>query len=136
MEDVKEEFVQAEPKTSISIPAQNHAFKMIEAGVSRQPAINKLVNRFDVDPIEAASLYDEMQSGYDVALKDQATKDMTYGALWCGGGTIATLADTGFIFWGAIVFGGYQLIKGIVNYTKYNKVETGKVIESDVLDRD
>ena len=50
------------------------------------------------------------------AKKDAATKDIIYGALWCVGGTIATFANIGFIFWGAILFGGIQLIKGAVNY--------------------
>lgn len=50
-------------------------------------------------------------------LKDRANKDMLYGGLWCVGGLIATMADIGFIFWGAIIFGGVQLVKGIVNYT-------------------
>ena len=45
-----------------------------------------------------------------------ARKDMLYGALWCVGGTVATIANVGFIFWGAIVFGGIQFIKGAVNY--------------------
>ncbi|MBT1703348.1 hypothetical protein [Chryseosolibacter indicus] len=50
------------------------------------------------------------------AKKDAAQKDILYGALWCAGGTIATLANIGFIFWGAILFGGIQFIKGLVNY--------------------
>lgn len=50
------------------------------------------------------------------AKKDAATKDIIYGALWCVGGTVATVANIGFIFWGAILFGGIQLIKGLVNY--------------------
>ena len=50
------------------------------------------------------------------AKKERAGKDILYGALWCVGGTIATLANIGFIFWGAILFGGIQLIKGLVNY--------------------
>jgi hypothetical protein len=50
------------------------------------------------------------------AKKERATKDMLYGALWCIGGTVATVANIGFIFWGAILFGGIQLIKGLVNY--------------------
>ena len=49
------------------------------------------------------------------AKKERAKKDMLYGALWCAGGTVATLADVGFIFWGAIVFGGIQLVKGMIN---------------------
>jgi len=40
------------------------------------------------------------------------TKDMVVGALWCIGGTIMTIADVGYIFWGAIVFGVIQFIGG------------------------
>ena len=50
--------------------------------------------------------------------KSSAKRDMLYGALWCLGGTVLTLSDTGFIFWGAILFGGYQFIKGVINYQK------------------
>jgi hypothetical protein len=42
-----------------------------------------------------------------------ARKNMLYGALWCLGGTILTIADIGYIFWGAIVFGGIQFLKGV-----------------------
>lgn len=54
------------------------------------------------------------------AKREAATKDMIYGALWCVGGTIATFANIGFIFWGAILFGGIQFIKGCVNYFSVN----------------
>ncbi len=50
------------------------------------------------------------------AKKEAGKKDMLYGALWCVGGTVATVANIGFIFWGAILFGGIQFIKGAVNY--------------------
>ena len=49
------------------------------------------------------------------AKKEGANKDMLYGALWCIGGTVATISDIGYIFWGAIVFGAFQFIKGAVN---------------------
>jgi hypothetical protein len=45
----------------------------------------------------------------------QAKKDMIYGALWCVGGTILTLSHIGFIFWGAILFGGIQFFRGLIN---------------------
>lgn len=44
-----------------------------------------------------------------------AKKDLLHGALWCVGGLALTLADIGFIFWGAIIFGGIQFIKGLTN---------------------
>ena len=49
------------------------------------------------------------------AIHAQAKKDMLYGALWCVAGTILTLSNVGFIFWGAIVFGGIQFFKGFIN---------------------
>jgi fructosamine-3-kinase len=47
--------------------------------------------------------------------RKQAKKDMLYGALWCVGGLALTLANVGFIFWGAIIFGGVQFFKGVAN---------------------
>lgn len=52
---------------------------------------------------------------YISAKKKQAENDMLYGALWCIGGIIATAAHIGFIFWGAILFGGIQFFRGLVN---------------------
>lgn len=40
---------------------------------------------------------------------------MLFGALWCIGGIVATATDIGLIFWGAIVFGAIQFIKGLIN---------------------
>jgi hypothetical protein len=57
----------------------------------------------------------DMESLYDEARKKQATKDMLYGALWCVGGIVATASDIGAIFWGAILFGGIQFVKGLIN---------------------
>jgi hypothetical protein len=63
----------------------------------------------------AYTIVNGLENEIHKAKKDRATKDMIYGALWCVGGTIATLANIGFIFWGAILFGGIQFIKGLVN---------------------
>lgn len=57
----------------------------------------------------------DMDSMYDEARKKQANKDMLYGALWCVGGIVATASDIGAIFWGAILFGGIQFFKGLMN---------------------
>jgi len=45
----------------------------------------------------------------------KAKKGMLYGALWCIGGTVLTMAHIGFIFWGAIVFGAIQFFKRVAN---------------------
>jgi hypothetical protein len=44
---------------------------------------------------------------------ERAHKNMIFGALWCVGGIIATVADFGYIFWGAILFGLIQFFKGV-----------------------
>lgn len=44
-----------------------------------------------------------------------ANKDMIWGALWCVGGIVATVADIGYIFYGAIIFGAIQFFKGLAN---------------------
>jgi hypothetical protein len=83
-------------------------------------------NRLDIEVIDdlvskgldrdsASAIVTDLQNKMDVAKKERANKDMLYGALWCVGGTVATLANIGFIFWGAILFGGIQFIKGLVN---------------------
>lgn len=51
----------------------------------------------------------------EAAKKDKARKDMLWGAVWAIGGTFATLADIGYIFWGAIVFGVFQFGRGVMN---------------------
>lgn len=89
--------------------------------------VNQNKNSFEVtaalvekglDNQTAITIVDGIEEEIRTARKKAAQKDILYGALWCGGGTIATLANVGFIFWGAILFGGIQLVKGIINYNK------------------
>ena len=50
--------------------------------------------------------------------REAANRDMTFGALWCAGGIVATVADIGYIFWGAIVFGAIQFFKGLIKFSQ------------------
>jgi hypothetical protein len=68
-----------------------------------------------IDAESSSIIVDNLTS----AKRKIAGKDMFYGALWCIGGTIATVADFGYIFWGAILFGGFQFLRGAYNYLKY-----------------
>jgi hypothetical protein len=63
----------------------------------------------------ATTVVSNLEQQISVAKKERAKKDMLYGALWCVGGTIATVSNIGYIFWGAIVFGGIQFFKGLAN---------------------
>lgn len=64
---------------------------------------------------DAAHVVNTLEEQIRDAKKTRANKDMIYGALWCVGGIVATAADIGFIFWGAIVFGAIQFFKGLIN---------------------
>jgi hypothetical protein len=64
---------------------------------------------------EASAMVRELENPIQDAKKAQAKKDMLHGGLWCIGGLALTLADVGFVFWGAILFGGIQFIKGVTN---------------------
>jgi len=68
-----------------------------------------------IDKESATTVVFSVQEEIKKAKRERANKDMLYGALWCMGGLIATLADIGFIFWGAILFGGIQFFKGVAN---------------------
>lgn len=63
----------------------------------------------------AAVIVDNLEQQIQEAKHEKAKKDMLYGALWCVGGTALTFANVGFIFWGAILFGGIQFFKGLIN---------------------
>ena len=52
--------------------------------------------------------------------KKDAIDDMFYGTLWFAGGFLLTIADIGYIFYGAILVGGFQFLKGAFNYLSIN----------------
>jgi len=75
---------------------------------------NALIDQ-GLDEESATIVVSNLEQQIKDAKKERANKDMLYGALWCIGGIVATVADIGYIFWGAIVFGGYQFFKGLSN---------------------
>lgn len=79
---------------------------LIEQGLSSETA-SILVEKIEM----------QIQDAEYEAIQAKAKKDMLYGALWCIGGTVLTLSNIGFIFWGAIVFGGIQFFKGVISYS-------------------
>lgn len=63
---------------------------------------------------DAGVIIDTLSAKIRAERKAKARKDLLYGSLWCAGGLILTFAHIGYVFWGAIVFGGYQMIRGLV----------------------
>lgn len=67
-------------------------------------------------PADVASMVvNKVSSKLDENRKENATKDMVFGGLWMVGGILATVANFGYIFWGAILYGLIQFGRGFVN---------------------
>jgi hypothetical protein len=64
----------------------------------------------------AVEMYNNSMSELSSADKDAAESDMIYGFFWFIGGTTLTLAEVGYVFYGAIIFGGIKFLKGAYNY--------------------
>ena len=87
---------------------------LVNEGRSAIETKNALIDQ-GLDEESADIVVSNLEKQIKDAKKEGAKKDMLFGALWCIGGTFATVADFGFIFWGAIVFGAIQFIKGAAN---------------------
>ena len=94
--------------TNLMIDEKKNSTETKEALISR-----------GLDEENASAVVSNLEQQISTAKKSRANKDMLYGALWCIGGTIATVANFGYIFWGAILFGAIQFIKGVVNSQRH-----------------
>ncbi len=79
------------------------------------PEVKEALIAQGLDEATANEIVENLEAEIRQAKASKAKKDMIYGALWCVGGIAATVADVGFIFWGAIVFGGIQFFRGVSN---------------------
>jgi hypothetical protein len=102
-------------KPAESLDVYNFAADLlVNRGNSTEQVKKALIDK-GVEKERANTIVNELEDQIAEAKKSSAKKDILYGSLWCVGGLILTIFDTGFIFWGAIVFGGIQLIKGLIN---------------------
>lgn len=67
-----------------------------------------------LDVEDATTVVSNLKQQEREAKKDASNKELGYGALWALGG-IALTAITGgvFIFYGAVLWGGWLILKGI-----------------------
>jgi hypothetical protein len=79
-----------------------------------------------IDPAEAATALTAFKIQAIQAKVDHAKKEIRNGAIWCIAGLVITIgsyaavSDSGghyLICWGAVVFGGIQLIRGVINHS-------------------
>ena len=75
-----------------------------------------------VDTNIANRIISEIQHDYQEDTEEPSgNKNMFWGAIWCVGGIIFTVSDTGYIWWGAILFGGIQFFQGLIQSSSSNK---------------
>ena len=115
LQDYEPEFIDLVKKELVEIRGSD-LFKEFIKGKSESNEWSKwYYSKDSVDTKQPVDL--TIRKANEIAAQnEQARKDMLYGALWCIGGTAATLAHIGYIFGGAIVFGGIQFLKGITNF--------------------
>ncbi|MEI6313088.1 MAG: DUF805 domain-containing protein [Bacteroidota bacterium] len=68
------------------------------------------------DEENSAFMVDSSQKQNNNEEKEHPKKDMLYGAFLFVGGIVLTVCDIGYIFWGAIVYGGYLFLNGFSKY--------------------
>jgi len=91
----------------------NYAADMLVNQKMERHEVTKALMDQGLDEDSACIVVDNLENEIHKAKKESANKDILWGSIWCAGGIIFTVADIGYIFWGAIVFGGFQLIRGL-----------------------
>lgn len=95
--------------------AYEYAANLLLHGKKTSEEVVESLTQQGLNRESATAVVENLQNQITEAKKERAKKDMLYGALWCIGGIVATVADIGFIFWGAILFGAIQFFKGVAN---------------------
>ena len=93
----------------------NYAANLLVHGNKNNAEVEQALVAKGLDAESAQTVVTNLATEIRTAKKARAKKDMLYGALWCVGGIVLTVAHIGFVFWGAIIFGGIQFFKGVAN---------------------
>lgn len=66
-----------------------------------------------LNEVDAETVVENIKIQIKEAKKEAADKELLYGFLWAAGGAILTLITNGtFIFYGAVLYGLFLIIKG------------------------
>lgn len=96
-----------------------YAVKLIvELEYAPANAIKMIMERKNVDKAVAEQVVEEALKSLNSNNRGKAVRDIVIGGLFCVGGTVGTLANIGYIFWGAIIFGGIQMVRGIITFSQ------------------
>lgn len=96
--------------------------QMVNNGVSESQMKSDLVDQ-GLSPADAETVVTNVAAEMKKAKKKGGQKDMLYGALWCVGGIVVTIATysaasnggTYVVAYGAIIWGAIQFFKGLIN---------------------
>lgn len=92
-------------------------FRLLASGrYTDRQIISELERQFGLDETAARYLVEQTREYLSRENRKRAGKNLLFGALWLVGGLIATSADLGLVFWGAILFGAIQFLHGLFNY--------------------
>jgi hypothetical protein len=99
------------------------AAQQMRNGVAPEVIEKSLIQR-GMDAEKAATLVGNLKQAKAKGLKGAGRKNMLYGAMWCLGGIVVTAlsyqaaANSGggryVLAWGAILFGGIQFVRGMI----------------------
>lgn len=101
-------------QSSFQNPDFSRAYKLlvVEKQTPKQ-AVRQLCKE-GLDEESAKLLVAQVQRESSKTEARGGARDIVVGAMWCLGGTIATIYNDYFIFYGAVLFGAFQLIRGLV----------------------
>ncbi|ADB18859.1 hypothetical protein Psta_4211 [Pirellula staleyi DSM 6068] len=115
----------AEPVAKpLSTPEEVYGFagELLAAGADQTTIYQTLLSR-GVDSAQAGQVASEMMEAKLEAIRSQGWRDAIWGAVWCFGGLAVTafsyMAAQGggryVLAWGAVIFGGIQMMRGLYN---------------------
>lgn len=102
-------------QTQVINEIYEHTAHLLVTEKRTSPEVIDILTGKGIPEDSARQIVNQVADHVSKAKKERAKKDMLYGALWCIGGIAATASGIGLIFWGAILFGGIQFIKGPAN---------------------
>lgn len=102
----------------------NYAAQLLTVEKKSPEEALRLMMEQGLDKESASVIIAHIRNEVKKIKKESGTKNMIYGALWLVGGTVVTVVTysaasgggTYFVAWGAIVFGGIQFVRGLINY--------------------
>ena len=105
--------------------AYNLAAENLRQGASRPQIVSTLVDR-GLDNDSATKVVSNVTRAKRGAHREEGRKNMLLGALWCLGGIVVTAITLGLasdggrfvVAYGAIAFGGFQFIAGLIQFLR------------------